>query len=146
MIATKNEWSTNTPGVVTAATVTKYFREDDSAHLLRSQIWSIQNPDGTKHAFAYQKGTYSGTIFIPNASGGATRVSAIKGCTDAIGTTRLDSLSIPGEVTATQAIAAGELDGVYVVENKSILETSIRDDSARLRRTETYVWCQNRCG
>lgn len=140
VVATKNDWNTNTGGVATAQTVTKYFREDSSTHLLRNQIWSIQNPDGTKHAFTYQKGNYSGTTFSPNAAGGATRISAIKGRIILAGATKLDALSLPGETPATGAVAAGELDGVYVVANKSVLETTIRDESARLRRTETYVW------
>lgn len=140
VIATKNEWSTNTPGVATAKTVTKYFREDLSTHLLRNQIWSIENPDGTKHAFAYQKGTLAGTTFSPNATGGATRTAAIKGRTSLAGLTKLDTLILPGETPATLAVAAGELDGVYVVENKSTLEITLRDESARLRRTESHVW------
>src|SRR5207248_437020 len=38
--------------------IVKYYREDTADPFFRSQIHSIQTPDGRKQSFAYQRGTW----------------------------------------------------------------------------------------
>lgn len=105
-------------------TVTKFFREDTDDLFYRNQIHSVKQPDGVQVSFAYQRGTLSGTTFTAGSSGAASRIAVITG--------------IAG--TTYTAYDSYNIDDLGLVTGKSTLETTIRDERALIRRTETYVW------
>lgn len=136
VVATRTDWVSNDSAVSKLITYTKFYREDAANLLLRNQIHSVQKPDGTKLSFAYQNGTFSGSAFSATSSGGtASRTAVIRGTVQATGSESpaYSSFSLPGDATTYS------LDSIYLVAGKSSAEVTIRDASARVRRTESYV-------
>jgi RHS repeat-associated protein len=108
-------------------TVTKYYQEDAADDFYRNQKYSVARPDGTKDDYANQRGDFDGTTFTADANGAASEVSVIHG-TSATG-------------TAYSSLGSGwQVDPVDLVTGKSTMETTIRDQQARIARTETWVW------
>jgi RHS repeat-associated protein len=136
--ATRVVSASGTPGD-SLTTITKYFREDAGTYyayatddFFRNQLHSIQQPDGRKQAFVYQRGSWNGATFTPSANGGtasgtASRIAVISGTATNTG------------ISCT-TYEGYDLDDLYLVDGKSTLEITIRDASALIRRTETQVW------
>ena len=140
VVATRSDWSSNDTAAPKLLTYTKFYREDAESFLLRNQIHSVQNPDGTKQSFAYQSGDFDETTFAFSATtsgGSAVRVAVVKGTIHAAGSESpaLNRFSLPGDAPSS----AYTLDAIYLVSGKSTAEVMIRDASARLRRQETYL-------
>lgn len=113
-------------------TITKYYQEDIPYELYRSRLHSIQRPDGSKDSSAYHYGTWSGSAFTPSPpfqmGSYATRVAVIHGT------------SVSATNTIYQSHDGYDIDDLYLVAGKSTMEVAIRDDYARLVRTEGHVW------
>lgn len=134
--ATRNDSSAD--GQV-LTTTTKYFREDAGTHyndatddFFRMQIHSVQMPGGIKQSYAYQRGTWNGGgSFSLSTNSGAdfgscSIISVINGC------------SGTGNLYTTHN--GYNIEDIYLVADKSTMETTVRDQYARVRRTESYVW------
>jgi len=118
----------------TLQTITKYYREDIEDEFFRSQVHSIQRPDGVKQSFAYQRGSWDGSSFTLSsnnglASGAGSRITVITGTASGS--------------TSVSLVDGYAVDAVYLVDNKSTKEVTIRDDRALVRRTETYAWASS---
>jgi YD repeat-containing protein len=107
--------------------IIKYFREDTPDLFLRKQIHSVERADGTKDSYIYERGTYLNDVFTVSI-GAASRISVVHGTTNTSSTTACPS---PGTY---------ELDPVFLVAGMSTKESVIRDEYARVRRRETYVF------
>lgn len=133
--------ATSTASGKTLTTTTKYFRENAGVafgagddDFFRGQIHSIERPDHVKQSFVYQRGIWNGASFQPSPHAGldviggvfASRISVITGNTS----------------TGTLYIDHGgyDIDDLRLVEKKSTMEVVIRDNYARVVRTETHVW------
>ncbi len=148
-------------------TVTKFFAEVAiSTHpqtlgqyvpmdpFWRSQVHSILKPDGTKQAFAYQRGTYvqgatlaDSGFSVDNTAYTVTPAGEV-GYFDrtAAGSPAASRITI---VSGTSISTAGAVyvspdgypaDTLYLVAGKSTKSVTIRDASALVRRTELWVW------
>lgn len=123
--------TTSTDSGHALTTVRKFFREDTDDDFLRSQTYSIQQADGVQLSYAYQYGSYSNGSFTSAPAAQAqgfpdVRISVIKGLVSSSPTyTSYDGYTI---------------DGLNLVDGKSTLDTTIRDDRGLTVRTESYVW------
>jgi RHS repeat-associated protein len=124
---------------INLTTISKYFREDAGANyayptddFYRGQPHSIQQPDGRKQSFVYQRGSWNGTTFTLSGNSGTdfgtcSRISVISG-----------SSTSPG--TSYTTYGGYDIDDLYLVDGKSTMQVTIRDSSALICRTETYAW------
>lgn len=116
-------------------TIIRAYRDDADDAFVRGQTHSQTNPDGTKVAFAYQRGSWNGGVFSPSPGsigvGDASRVSVIAGTTIATGATQCTSVD------------GYQLDPLYIVDGKSTKQVTIRDYRALVVRTENYAWKSN---
>lgn len=137
VVATRNDYSA---AGAYLTTITKYFREDAGTaggagadDFFRLQVHSVQQPDGVKQSFAYQRGTWSSSGFAPSPYGGldavpgvfASRVSVITGSASA--------------GTAYTTHDGYDIDDLGLIDGKSTQQVTIRDNYARIVRTESYV-------
>lgn len=123
--ATRKDYhKTGETGSSYLTTITRFFREDTADLFLRNQIHSVTRPDNVKVAFAYQRGTWDGTDFLPDAEGQASRIATITG--------------IAG--TGYTEYGGYDIDDLSLVEGKSTLEVTIRDARALIVRTEAHAW------
>jgi RHS repeat-associated protein len=138
--ATKQDYSGDNTWLTT---ITKYFAEDSgradylsgdvTEDFFRNQIHSIQQPNGVKQSFAYQRGTWNGSGFALSGNGGldavngvfASRISVITGTANG------------GESYTTHD--GYDIDDLGLIDGKSTLQVTIRDNYARVVRTESYV-------
>ncbi len=132
--------------------ITKYFSENAGVvgiatdDFFRSRVHSVQRSDGVKQSYAYQRGTWNGSTFTRSGNGGldvpsgafASRISVITG----------SGLSTAGTLYDTHD--GYDIDDVYLVYDtsnsdptkhtfKSTMQVTIRDNFARVVRTESYV-------
>lgn len=119
-----------TAGLVTTV---RGYRADTSDAFVRGQSHAIAGPDGVKQVFAYQRGTWNaaGATFTPGTgaigSGTASRITIITGSANASA----------GPLCPN--VGGYQLDPVYLVDAKSTMEMTIRDERALVVRTESYV-------
>ncbi len=119
-------------------TVTKYYREDTWLQFFRNQVHSVTDPTGTRRSYVYQRGTWegggsfttSGTGFNSsgNPSGPASRTIEFIG-----------SKANQGEGQQT-TYDGYDIEDVYLISGKSLMNITIRDKYARVVRTESRVW------
>lgn len=107
--------------------IIKYYREDTPDLFLRKQFHSIENADGTKDSYSYERGAYLSGQFTAG-NGAASRVSVIHGTISS------------GSTVPCPSPATYELDPVFLVPGKSLKETVVRDEYTRIRKRETHVF------
>jgi RHS repeat-associated protein len=137
--ATRTDYSKSNETLVSE---TKYFSEAAGINgistddFFRSRTHSETQPDGVKRVYAYQRGTWGGSTFTLSGNGGvdpvsgifATRISTITGTTSTTNTTPYlfhDGYNI---------------DDVQLVNGKSTMDVTVRDNYARVVRNEKHVW------
>jgi RHS repeat-associated protein len=135
VVATRDDSSANGAALTT---VTKYFCEDIgsavSDDFFRMQIHSIRQPDGVKQSFAYQRGSWNGSSFVLSGNGGldapsgvfASRISVITGSANT--------------GTAYTSYGSYDIDDLKLIDGKSTLQVTVRDNYARVVRQENYVY------
>jgi RHS repeat-associated protein len=96
--------------------------------IYRGELFSITTPDNVRKAYAYEKGTWdSSTNTFTPGTGNASRVSEITGTATNAG-------------TYTTTYNNQDIEGIYLVDGKSLLETTVRDTRALTVRRETAIW------
>lgn len=137
----------------------KYFREDagdteifdptiypysDSDDFFRGQTYSSTQPNGVKLSYLYQRGSWNGSSFSASGNFGADAV-------DGIFASRICVIAgvVSGAGTACTTCYDAPIDAVYLVTNtseagvtkcQSTMIVTIRDNYARVIRTEKHVW------
>ena len=123
--------SSYTSGSESLPNIVRYYRDDVSNKFLRGQTHSITSADGVVQAFAYQLGTWSGSVFTPAGgvgTGTASRIAVVTG----------SSFTSAGE--AYSAIDSYAIDPIRLVAGKSTKDVTIRDSRALVVRTESHIW------
>ncbi|AHF90391.1 type IV secretion protein Rhs [Opitutaceae bacterium TAV5] len=129
VIATRSDIG-GADGAVTT-TVTRYYKENHSNPLLRRQMYSLTQPSGARQSYVYQRGTWDAStlVFTKKDSGAASRIAVIAGA----------SASVAG-AKAVESWQGTSMEKVWLIPFKSTTETTIRDEFARVARTESHVW------
>lgn len=124
-------------------TITRHYRQSYvNDGLVSGQILSIEKPDGSKTAFVYQRGTWSGGAFsndssaLGSISAKASQTVVIHGTVNPSGANSLTSYNSYSLVTSGDSVT----DSFYVISGRSTAEVTIRDNTARIVRTEVRVW------
>ncbi len=97
--------------------------------IYRGELFSVTTPDNVRQSFAYEKGTWNeSTGTFTAGPGNASRVTQITGS------------ATSGTGTYAQTYNSQEIESVYLVDGKSVAQTTIRDNRAQVVRQETAVW------
>lgn len=111
----------------TITRTTKVYQGASVNSLYRNQPFSIEEADGTKQSYAYERGTIDDQgAFVYDSLGGALRVTVVSG-NNSGGTTTLSGCN--------QAI-----DAIGLVSGVSTKDVTIRNERAFTIRTEKHVY------
>ncbi|WP_414664427.1 RHS repeat-associated core domain-containing protein [Horticoccus sp. 23ND18S-11] len=136
--ATRREYS-NTSDYLES--IVRYFREDTADAFFHKKIHSVRRADGTKTAFVYQRGYWNGAAFsLTDDAGTGTGFTSGTSMSGPVGS-RISTIhgAASGGSPYTQH-EGYDIDDVSLVDGKSTLVVTIRDERALVRRTETHVW------
>jgi RHS repeat-associated protein len=121
-------------------TTTKYFSEHSGANgapltddFFRLRLHSVQQPDGVKQSFAYQRGTWNGSAFTLSANNGLDVPSGIFASRTSV------ILGVASGGTSYPTHEGYDIDDLGLIDGKSTLSVTIRDNYARVVRSEIYV-------
>ena len=131
-------------------TVSLYVSENAADAFARGKVISVKHPDTTQQSYAYDRGTWDGTTFtafspspyslfqtgpLPNtgavSTGLASRIAVMNGSSDY------------NAGLLFNTYGANPIDSLYLVDKKSTMQVTIRDERALTVRTETHVWFAN---
>lgn len=97
-------------------TITRSYRDDEVwKSWLRSRVYSLTMPEGLKKSFYYTPSVGSSTTAV--ITGAST-----------------------GEGSPLSSYNSSAIDPVYVIDGKSTLEVTLRDERALVTRTELHYW------
>jgi RHS repeat-associated protein len=129
VIATRSDTAGADGAVIT--TVTRYYKENHSNPFFRRQMYSLTQPSGARQSYIYQRGIWNAStlVFTKKDSGAASRIAVITGASAAVAGAK-----------AVESWQGTDIEKVWLIPFKSTVEITIRDEFARVARTESHVW------
>jgi RHS repeat-associated protein len=148
-VATRTDTTDNAGHAM--STVTKFFdeavgpginpsgvsRRDD---FFRGLVFSVKQPNGTKASYAYQLGTWDGTTFSPTPNSGMDFVDGARASRTVV------IMGSASTGTVCNSYNGLPIDAVYLVDGKSTMLVTIRDQAAKIVTVETYAWAPMTAG
>lgn len=108
----------------TLTTTTRAYSRRIADPDLRGKILAVTRPDGTKTAYAYQRGTLSGSAWSANPAGQHILVAELNGKTG----------------TSVSSYGSTSIDSLDLDANRSTVTERILDVGGRLLREASYVY------
>lgn len=97
-------------------------------------VYSVKSPEGLQQSYAYQRGTWNGSTFIPSSNGGADDGVA-SSFVSISGTSSAGSSGV-----AYTSYSGFPIESIYLVPGRSTMNITIRDQYARIVRVEGYIY------
>jgi RHS repeat-associated protein len=124
-------------------TTTRSYPADGRDSFFRGQPFSTTGPDGVRQCFAYIRGAWNGTSFIPKGTW-ASGVITTDGSWSRIAVLTGTANAVSGAAhVARSTYGADDTDEIYLIDGKSTRAVTIRNPRALIARTESYVWKHN---
>lgn len=110
---------------------TLFSPENNPDAFLRGRVAAIDQPDGVRKAFAYERGAWNGSMFTPMSNNGlSSRITSVLGFSSS--NTQYNGWA--------NYFGNASIPLTYLFTGRSTAESVIRDERGLVVKTENFIW------